>query len=156
MKVGARSTTGWRATIAVAMSNYIEAGSIIAIATSLAFWQAEFGISNFAVGLLAALTLAPSLDFIDAGELAAVAHTFGVAHPTGYPLFTLLAGLWARLPIGDGITIILAPSSRASSTTRVAGSPITTWSVAPGSEDEARCHRSLLRALLVARGAHVA
>ena len=56
MKLGARSTTGWRATISVAMSNYIEAGSIIAIATSLAFWQAEFGISNFAVGLLAALS----------------------------------------------------------------------------------------------------
>ena len=56
MKIGARTTTGWRATIAVAMSNYIEAGSIIAIATSLAFWQSEFGISNFAVGLLAALS----------------------------------------------------------------------------------------------------
>lgn len=56
MKVGARSTTGWRATISVAMSNYIEAGSIIAIATSLTFWQDEFGISNFAVGLLAALS----------------------------------------------------------------------------------------------------
>ena len=56
MKVGARSTTGWKTTISVAMSNYIEAGSIIAIATSLAFWQAEFGISNFAVGLLAALS----------------------------------------------------------------------------------------------------
>jgi inositol transporter-like SP family MFS transporter len=56
MKIGARSTTGWRATIAVAMSNYIEAGSIIAIATSLGFWQAAFGISNFAVGLLAALS----------------------------------------------------------------------------------------------------
>jgi inositol transporter-like SP family MFS transporter len=38
------------------MSNYIEAGSIIAIATSLAFWQSAFGISNFAVGLLAALS----------------------------------------------------------------------------------------------------
>ena len=56
MKVGARSTTGWRATIAVAMSNYIEAGSIIAIATSLAFWQSAFGITDFAVGLLAALS----------------------------------------------------------------------------------------------------
>jgi MFS transporter, SP family, inositol transporter len=56
MKLGARTTTGWRATISVAMSNYIEAGSIIAIATSLAFWQSEFGISNFAVGLLAALS----------------------------------------------------------------------------------------------------
>jgi inositol transporter-like SP family MFS transporter len=56
MKIGARETTGWRATIAVAMSNYIEAGSIIAIATSLAFWQSAFGISNFAVGMLAALS----------------------------------------------------------------------------------------------------
>ena len=63
MKVGARSTTGWRATIAVAMSNYIEAGSIIAIATSLAFWQGEFGISNFAVGLLAALSAEEKLHF---------------------------------------------------------------------------------------------
>lgn len=50
-----------------------------------------------------ALTLAPSLDFIDAGELATVAHTWGIAHPTGYPLFTILAGLWALLPLGSGI-----------------------------------------------------
>ncbi len=50
-----------------------------------------------------ALTLAPSVDFIDAGELATVAHTWGIAHPTGYPLFTLLAGFWALLPIGSGI-----------------------------------------------------
>jgi MFS transporter, SP family, inositol transporter len=56
LRAGARSTTGWKATISVAMSNYIEAGSIIAIATSLAFWQDAFGISNFAVGLLAALS----------------------------------------------------------------------------------------------------
>lgn len=56
MRLGARTTTGWRATIAVAMSNYIEAGSIIAIATSLGFWQAEFGLGDFAVGLLAALS----------------------------------------------------------------------------------------------------
>jgi hypothetical protein len=48
-------------------------------------------------------TLAPSLDFIDAGELAAVAHTFGIAHPTGYPLFTMLAGVWSWLPLGDDI-----------------------------------------------------
>ncbi|TRW78285.1 MFS transporter [Mycolicibacterium sp. 018/SC-01/001] len=56
MKVGARSTTGWKATISVAMSNYIEAGSIIAIATSLTFWQEAFGLSNLGVGLLAALS----------------------------------------------------------------------------------------------------
>src|SRR6187200_3709044 len=56
MKLGARSTTGWRATISVAMSNYIEAGSIIAIAVSLDLWQEEFGVDDFAVGLLAAIS----------------------------------------------------------------------------------------------------
>ncbi len=56
MRIGAESTTGWRATVAVAMSNYIEAGSIIAIAVSLTLWQQEFGVDDFAVGLLAALS----------------------------------------------------------------------------------------------------
>ncbi len=56
MGIGAKETTGWKATIAVAMSNYIEAGSIIAIAVSLTNWQAEFGVDDFAVGLLAALS----------------------------------------------------------------------------------------------------
>jgi inositol transporter-like SP family MFS transporter len=56
MRIGAESTTGWRATVAVAMSNYIEAGSIIAIATSLGRWQVEFGIGDVAVGLLAAVS----------------------------------------------------------------------------------------------------
>ena len=47
---------GWKATIAVAMSNYIEAGSIIALATSLTLWQEYFGFSNWVVGLVAALS----------------------------------------------------------------------------------------------------
>lgn len=55
-RIGAKSTTGWKATIAVAMSNYIEAGSIIAIATSLGFWQAQFGFDDGFAGLLAALS----------------------------------------------------------------------------------------------------
>jgi MFS transporter, SP family, inositol transporter len=56
MRIGASSTTGWRATISVAMSNYIEAGSIIAIAVSLTPWQKHFGVDDVAVGLLAALS----------------------------------------------------------------------------------------------------
>ncbi|MER6988900.1 MFS transporter [Saccharopolyspora hirsuta] len=56
IRFGSRSTTGWRATIAVAMSNYIEAGSIIAIATSLSAWQERFGLDDLAVGLLASLS----------------------------------------------------------------------------------------------------
>jgi inositol transporter-like SP family MFS transporter len=45
-----------RATVAVAMSNYIEAGSIIAIATSLSFWQSQFHFGNGIAGDLAAFS----------------------------------------------------------------------------------------------------
>ncbi|MFC7403760.1 MFS transporter [Georgenia alba] len=48
--------SGYKATIAVAMSNYIEAGSIIALATSLSLWQEYFGLTDLAVGLVAALS----------------------------------------------------------------------------------------------------
>ena len=59
------------------------------------------------VGLVVALfafavylkTLAPSVTFIDSGELATVACTLGIAHPTGYPLFTLLGWVFSKLPI---------------------------------------------------------
>jgi hypothetical protein len=57
-------------------------------------------LTAFAVYLT---TLAPSIGFIDAGELAAVAHTFGIAHPTGYPLFTLAAGAFSHLPLGGTV-----------------------------------------------------
>lgn len=35
-------------------------------------------------------TVAPGLTVIDSGELAAVCTTAGIAHPTGYPLYTML------------------------------------------------------------------
>ncbi len=44
------------------------------------------------------LTLAPGLQYTDSGELAAACVTYGVAHPTGYPLFTLLGHVWTLLP----------------------------------------------------------
>ncbi len=57
-----------------------------------------------AVSLVAFLvylrTLAPGVDFIDAGELTTVAWTLGIAHPTGYPLFTLLGWALSHLPVG--------------------------------------------------------
>jgi hypothetical protein len=47
------------------------------------------------------ITLSPSIGPEDAGELAAAARTLGVAHPTGYPLFSLLGRAFSMLPLGD-------------------------------------------------------
>lgn len=45
------------------------------------------------------LTMNRTLGFIDKGELATVASTLGVAHPTGYPTFTLVGHLFTLLPL---------------------------------------------------------
>lgn len=45
-------------------------------------------------------TLAPSVIQIDSGELATVQYTLGIAHPTGYPLFTMLGFLFLQIPLG--------------------------------------------------------
>ncbi|NJD22403.1 MAG: DUF2723 domain-containing protein [Melioribacter sp.] len=54
-------------------------------------------------GLFAAIiylfTIAPSVVQIDSGELATVQATLGIAHPTGYPLFTLVGYLFLKLPL---------------------------------------------------------
>ncbi len=47
--------------------------------------------------------LPPTVWFIDSGELASVAITLGIAHPTGYPLFTLISHLFSWLPVGTEI-----------------------------------------------------
>ena len=46
------------------------------------------------------VTLTPSVAGGYSGELAAAAITGGVPHPSGYPLFALLARLFAALPLG--------------------------------------------------------
>jgi hypothetical protein len=55
-----------------------------------------FGIFllTFAVYLL---TMMPDLGFTDSGELAAAAHVLGIAHPTGYPLYTIIAHVWSLI-----------------------------------------------------------
>ncbi len=44
-------------------------------------------------------TIAPSVIQIDSGELSAVISTLGIAHPTGYPLFTITGYLFLLIPI---------------------------------------------------------
>ena len=62
-------------------------------------------LASTACGLVAlaayALTLNPTVSHGDSGEMIAVAHTLGVAHPPGYPLYTLLAKLFALVPLGS-------------------------------------------------------
>ena len=50
-------------------------------------------------------TLAPTItwehDGVDSGDLVTAAYTLGVAHPPGYPLFSLLGKLFILLPFGE-------------------------------------------------------
>uniref|UniRef100_A0A4W2FH72 Transmembrane protein 260 n=1 Tax=Bos indicus x Bos taurus TaxID=30522 RepID=A0A4W2FH72_BOBOX len=61
------------------------------------------GVAVFAaVAAVFTLTLPPSLPGGDSGELITAAHELGVAHPPGYPLFTLVAKLAILLfPFGS-------------------------------------------------------
>jgi len=46
------------------------------------------------------VTLAPTVTFVDSGELIVVAHSLGVAHPPGFPFWIILAHLASFLPFG--------------------------------------------------------
>ncbi|MFZ4620304.1 MAG: protein O-mannosyl-transferase family [Bacteroidota bacterium] len=53
------------------------------------------------------LTMAPTIGFIDSGELSTVAVSLGIAHPTGYPLFTLITKIWSSLPVAQAMIVRL-------------------------------------------------
>jgi hypothetical protein len=57
-------------------------------------------LAFFSLAALYIATLRPSIAGGDSGELTAAALTGGVPHPSGYPLFALLARLFAALPLG--------------------------------------------------------
>ncbi len=56
------------------------------------------GLISFAVYVWSA---APNVTLLDSGEFLVAAQHFGVPHPTGYPLWTLLSWLFLLLPIGN-------------------------------------------------------
>lgn len=75
----------------------------------LAFIAAEIAL------LVYGLTLAHTVTWLhngaDSGDLVTAAFTFGVPHPPGYPLYTLLAALFARLPLPEpafGVALLSA------------------------------------------------
>jgi hypothetical protein len=56
-------------------------------------------LTGFFVFIIYLFTLAPSVVQIDSGELAAVQATLGIAHPTGYPLFTIIGYIFSLIPL---------------------------------------------------------
>lgn len=57
---------------------------------------------GFGFALLYAATTAPGLLPADSGEFQLIVARWGLAHPPGYPLYTLIGGLWSHLfPWGD-------------------------------------------------------
>lgn len=60
------------------------------------------GLGVFIASLAVYLrTMTPKLGWIDCGELSVVCATLGIAHPTGYPLYTLLGRLFTLIPAGE-------------------------------------------------------
>ena len=60
------------------------------------FWL----IFSLVVFIIYLTTLAPSVVEIDSGELATVQATLSIAHPTGYPLFTIIGHFFSLIPLG--------------------------------------------------------
>ena len=58
-------------------------------------------------------TMPTGLMFFDAGELALVGAQFGLGHPPGQPLYTLLLGLCAGIWPGDPLVAMNALSAAA-------------------------------------------
>lgn len=67
-------------------------------------------LSTIGVVAIYLFSLCPTVYLIDSGELAAVSYTLGIAHPTGYPLYTLISYFFSHLP-GEPILLLNMLSS---------------------------------------------
>lgn len=68
-------------------------------------WSRGDGMAGLFTGLVSLAvyvwTAAPNVTLLDSGEFIVAAQHFGVPHPTGYPLWTLLAWIFQLLPLGN-------------------------------------------------------
>ncbi len=89
-------------------------GPIASSSTQVSFWQRLAADPRSDVVLVVVIaflaytfTLSPTItwehDATDSAELAAAAFTFGVPHPTGYPLWLLIAAVVAHIPFGSDV-----------------------------------------------------
>ncbi len=65
-----------------------------ALLNSHSMGRIVFAVSAGIAWLVYFWTSAPGLGLVDSGELTTVTKTLGIAHPTGYPLYTLLGRVW--------------------------------------------------------------
>jgi Protein O-mannosyl-transferase TMEM260-like len=56
-------------------------------------------LTGLVVFIIYLTTMAPTILQIDAGELTSVQALAGIAHPTGYPLFTMVGYLFSKIPL---------------------------------------------------------
>jgi len=64
------------------------------------FLRKSYGLlAGLTVFILYLFTLAPTVTQLDAGELTTAQALLGIAHPTGYPLFTMVGHLFLLLPL---------------------------------------------------------
>ena len=80
------------------MSRATRLTSFFARAVPTPFDPAVTFAAAFALFLFGA---APTRTLMDGGEIASAAHDLGVAHPTGFPLYLLLAKALTLLPVGE-------------------------------------------------------
>ena len=69
----------------------------------MSFRKLEYILASSVAGfsfIVYIVTLCPTVNFIDSGELVTACAPMGIAHPTGYPLFTLIGWIVAHLPLG--------------------------------------------------------
>src|SRR5699024_6243054 len=92
-KFGAKNVTGWKATIAIAMAHYIEAGSMISAAISLTLWHAYLELDSFAVGLLGAVSANALGAAIGALVGGPITDKYGRAMVFKYDLLVYMVGI---------------------------------------------------------------
>jgi tetratricopeptide (TPR) repeat protein len=63
-------------------------------------WRAAL-VAALISGAVYFYTAQPNVGLLDSGEFIVAAQHFGVPHPTGYPLWTILAWLFQLLPLGN-------------------------------------------------------
>ncbi len=60
-------------------------------------------LSFFIPLIIYVITLAPTVSWVDSDELATASSLLKTAHPTGYPLFTILGKIFTFIPAGDEV-----------------------------------------------------